>query len=282
MREIVRVVIILSSLIFGGYSMGDPPLPELFNRDNLSLTIMPYFEAHRHKANGISVWKLHQEEYQDSDFPFFSPPPCNPEIPDQLTKLSKELNAETKQNFKEYLAEALPTDYFFIQIAEHILTNSLIKEINASPAQFVILMTTNKESTLSRFSNAIKKFDSRIKVALSDRTVSGINTDGIEKLLANPFCNKLYYLALHHLDDNDAYKIAACENLKNLVGLSVERSHITGSGLLRLGESQNLPSLKIFSVDLRALLINLHIDFIVRMAPFQARLYRYEWVGFII
>ena len=84
------------------------------------------------------------------------------------------------------------------------------------------------------------------------------------------------------LANETAQNIAACEHLINLIGLSVERSYLTGDGVLAIGVSPNLPSLKIFSLDLLALLRVTQPDFTMRMAPFQYRLYRYEWVGRII
>jgi hypothetical protein len=74
-------------------------------------------------------------------------------------------------------------------------------------------------------------------------------------------------------------KNASCEHLRNLIGLSVERSYMTGNGVLAFGESPNLAELKVFSIDLRALLTIIPPDFTVRMIPFQNQLYRYEWVG---
>ena len=273
----------LNSLILAARSMDDPPQLEPPRvAANFSLTVMAYFETYPHEKKGMSVFKLYQEEPDEYDLLYFSPPPCNPTIPDELTELSEELTAETQQHFVDYLSETLPTDHFLIQVAEQSLSDSLISVINKSPAQFMLLVTTEKATNLRRFTQIAQRLDPRIKIALSDRTVNGIDASDIKRLLRLSICSNFYYLALHHLDDGTACNIATCANLKNLVGLSVERSYMTGKGVLAFGESLNLPNLKVFSVDLMTLLRVTQCDFTVRMAPFQYRLYRYEWVGRII
>lgn len=283
MKKIIRALILLNSLILYAYSMDDPPLlkPPCATA-NFSLTVLAYMETYQHTTKGILVQKLHQEEEDPKTFPYYSPPACNPEIPDELYHLSKKLTNTTQQNFTDYLTHSLPTDHFIIQTSENVLSNAHIELINSSPAQFVLLLTTDKTSTLNRLIRILERLDSRIKVAFSDRTSRGINPSYIKKLLNQPSCSKLYYLALHNLNNDTAQKIAACEYLNNLVGLSVERSYLTGNGILAFGESPNLPSLKVCSIDLRALLTVNQLDFTARMAPFQHRLYRYEWVGSII
>ena len=278
MKKIIRVIIVLNSLILAARSMDDPPPHETLVTTNFSLSVLAFMETFPHQTKGILVQKLNQEEDYPRTFPFYSPPPCNPEIPDELIELSKKLNAKTQQHFTEYLSEILPTDHFLMQVSESVLSNSLIDTLNSSLAQFVLLITTDKTTNLSRFIKIIQRLDPRIRVGLSDRTARRIDATNINKLLAQPTCSNLYYLALHHLNDDIAQKVAACEHLRNLVGLSVERSHMTGNGVLAFGESPNLPNLEVFSVDLRALLPATHPDFTVRMAPFQHRLQRYEWV----
>ncbi|MES2608210.1 MAG: hypothetical protein V4544_05740 [Pseudomonadota bacterium] len=280
MKEIIRVIIILNSLILGARSMGDPPPLETPRiTANFSLSVLAFMETFPHQTKGILVQKLNQEEDAPRTFPFYSPPPCNPEIPDELIELSKKLNTKTQQHFTEYLSETLPTDHFLMQVSESVLSNSLIETLNSSLAQFVLLITTDKTTNLNRFIKIIQRLDPRIRVGLSDRTARRIDATSINKLLAQPISSKLYYLALHHIEDETSQKIAACEYLKNLVGLTVERSYVTENGILAFGESPNLPSLKIFSVDLTALLRITQSDFTMRMAPFQYRLHRYEWVG---
>ncbi|MES2253250.1 MAG: hypothetical protein V4482_06175 [Pseudomonadota bacterium] len=281
MKKIVRVIAALHSFVFCGYGMDDPPFAEHRATAKFSLSVMAYFDTYRHRTRGILVCKLDQEECDEDDYSKHSPPPCNPEIPDQLIELSKRLDEQTKTCFEQYLLETLPTDHFLIQVGEHTLTNSLIEKMNSSPAQFVILVTTDKKSNLNRFIKISEKLDPRIKIALSDRTHKGISFSDIERLLAKSKDFNLYYLALRKLNDDVAHKISECENLQSLVGLSVEKSRLTEKGLLNFAESTMLPNLKVFSTDIRSLLTVRQTDFFERLALFQARLMRYEWVGSI-
>lgn len=261
------------------HSMDDiPQLGPPRTSSNFSLSVLAFMETFPHQTNGILVQKLNQEEDDPTTFPFYSPPPCNPEIPDELIKLSEEINKETQQDFTNYLSKTLTTDHFLIQVSESVLADSLIDSLNSSLSQFIILITTDKTTTLNRFIRIAQRLDGRIKIALSDRTAGGINDLDINTLLSKPYCSKLYYLALHHINDDTSQKIAACQHLRNLVGLSVERSYLTGSGVLAFGKSENIPSLKVFSVDLRALLSANEPNFIEQMEAFQYRLHRYEWV----
>lgn len=280
MKEIIRVIIILNGLILSARSMdGPPPLEPPRAAANFSLTVLAFMETYQHQTKGILVQKLQQEEDDPRTFPYYSPPACNPRIPDELDHLSEKLNKKTQQDFIDYFEQTLPTDHFLIQVSESVLSNAHIELINSSLAQFVLLITTDKTTNLNRFINITERLDPRIKIALSDRTARGIAATDISRLLSKLSCSKLYHLSLRHIANETAQNIAACEHLKNLVGLSVERSYLTGDGVLAIGVSPNLPSLKIFSVDLRALLTAIHPDFTVRMAPFQHRLHRYEWVG---
>lgn len=283
MKKIIHALIILNSFILCARSMDDPPLLEPpCAAANFSLTVLAFMETYRHQTKGILVQKLHQEDENPSTFPYYSAPACNPIIPDDLYALSTKLNRQTQQDLNDYFAQTQPEDHFLIQISESVISNAHIELLNASSAQFVLLITTDKTSNLRRFINITKKLDPRIKIALSDRTERGIAAEDIRRLLKEPSCSKLYYLSLHRIRNDTAQEIAACAYLENLVGLSVERSYLSGKGVLAFGESSNLPSLQIFSVDLMALLNISELDFTERMAPFQHRLYRYDWVGRLI
>lgn len=279
MKEIIRVIIILNGLILNARSMDDPPpLEPQHITANFSLSVLAFMETFQHQTKGMLVHKLSQEEENPETLPYHSPPPCNPEIPEELYHLSSKLNNTTQQDFTDYLAHTLSTDHFLIQVSERVLSNAHIKLINSSPAQFVLLITTDKTSNLSHFTEIINNLDPRIKVALSDRTVNGINAIDIDRLLANINCTKLYYLALHHINDCTAQKIAECPHLKNLVRLSVEKSYLTKDGVLAFGESPNLPSLKEFSGDREALKYLETIIYTKRMTPFQCRLHHCDWI----
>jgi hypothetical protein len=207
MKIIIRVLIALNSLILGARSMDDPPpLGPPRITANFSLSVLAFMETFPHQTKGILVHKLGQEEDDPRTFPFYSPPPCNPRIPDELYPLSKKLNTKTNQDFTNYLAQTLPTDHFLMQVSESVLSNVHIEAINSSPAQFLLLITTDKTTTLNRFTKITERLDSRIKVALSDRTIKGIDASDINKLLSKPTCANLYYLALHNLNDDTAKK----------------------------------------------------------------------------
>lgn len=124
MKEIIRVIIILNGLILSARSMdGPPPLEPPRAAANFSLTVLAFMETYQHQTKGILVQKLQQEEDDPRTFPYYSPPACNPRIPDELDHLSEKLNKKLNKISSIILNKLSPqTTFLYKSVKAYYLT----------------------------------------------------------------------------------------------------------------------------------------------------------------
>ncbi|MDP4725372.1 MAG: hypothetical protein NWS47_03680 [Alphaproteobacteria bacterium] len=170
-----------------------------------------------------------------------------------LEQITFAINASMNVLFSTSLSEKSVEDILVIKVNEITLTDEHIAVLNASPANILVLIAVNGTGDLSRLEAIVDQLSPRIKFALSDRTELGIEAAAIERIIANPKLSNLFYLALHNLSDENAARISECQNLHNLVSLSVCRSNISQVAALTLAGSMNFPVLEQFVIDKKAL-----------------------------